>query len=156
MLSLYYEKIIKLMEIALQLQALPGREELEHHLADKNPGRSHWAARQLERLRRGFELESNARILIQSITLGNGLTLVALEGEPVSELGLQICNRIPGAAIFPLGYSNGMGLYLPTSRMLDEGGYEAESYYEYGYAAPLAKGIEAALDKALAQCVIER
>jgi hypothetical protein len=41
-----------------------------------------------------------------------------------------------------LGYSNGEGLYLVTSAMLDEGGYEPESYWEFGHPAPLAKGTE--------------
>ena len=31
---------------------------------------------------------------------------------------------------FPLGYSNGMQAYLPTSAMIDEGGYEVLSYHE--------------------------
>jgi hypothetical protein len=33
--------------------------------------------------------------------------------------------------------------------MLDEGGMEPESYWEYGYPAPLAKGMEACADEAL-------
>jgi len=33
--------------------------------------------------------------------------------------------------------------------MLDEGGYEAESYWEYGHPAPLAKGMEEILTRAL-------
>ena len=43
---------------------------------------------------------------------------------------------------FPMGYTDGTQMYLPTSKMIDEGGYEAESYYEYRHPASLAKGIE--------------
>ena len=43
------------------------------------------------------------------------------------------------------------GEQLPTSGMLDEGGYEVKSYYEYGHPAPLVKGFESILDQALHQ-----
>ena len=33
--------------------------------------------------------------------------------------------------------------------MLDEGGYEVDSYWEYGFPAPLAKGFEQVLFQAL-------
>lgn len=142
-----------LVEAELPLQSLPDRDEIESFLEADSPARRHWAGQQLERLRRGFALEPSARVLVQSLTLGDGLTLAALEGEPVGELGLRIAQRLPGGTTFPLGYSNGAGLYLPMSRMLAEGGYEVESYFEYGYAAPLADGIEARLDSALDACL---
>lgn len=141
-----------LAEMDLPLQELPGREQMERYLQQARGAiRKHWAERQIEKLGRGFGLESSAMILAQGICLGKGLRLVALEGEPVAELGLQICNHFRSGITFPLGYSNGTGLYLPTSRMLEQGGYEVNSYYEYGYAATLARGIEAVLDRALAQ-----
>ena len=43
---------------------------------------------------------------------------------------------------FPLGYCDGMRAYLPTSAMIDEGGYEVVSYHEYGQPAPFARGME--------------
>ncbi len=49
---------------------------------------------------------------------------------------------IPDDTTFALGYSNGTGLYLPSSRMIAEGGYEVDSYFEYGFSAPLAAGME--------------
>ncbi|HVF09887.1 MAG TPA: hypothetical protein VNA16_03745, partial [Abditibacteriaceae bacterium] len=52
---------------------------------------------------------------------------------------------------FPLGYTDGTQLYLVTSTQIDEGGYEVESYTEYGFPAPLAKGTEAILQQTLAQ-----
>jgi len=136
-------------EMVLPLEALPGREQLEQYIDVDDPVRKHWAKKQLERLDRGFGLESSARILVQGICLATGVRLAALEGEAVAELGIEICRHSHGGVTFPLGCSNGMGLYLPVSRMLGEGGYEVESYFECGYAAPLAPGIETALAAAL-------
>ena len=52
---------------------------------------------------------------------------------------------------FPIGYSNGTGLYLPVSKMLPEGGYEVESYWEYGFPSPLAENMEEIVSDALSQ-----
>ena len=83
--------------------------------------------------------------------LVTGCTDAPDEGEPVGALGRQVVARYAAGVTFPLGYSNGMGLYLPTSHMLPAGGYEVESYYEYGYPAPLAAGIEEVLEAGLAE-----
>lgn len=138
-----------LTEAVLPLGPLPDRAALESWLDAKHPPRRDWARRQLERLDRGLGLARSASILVQGVMLGEGLRLVALEGEPVAAIGRRVRNAWPVGVTFALGYSNGMGLYLPTSAMLREGGYEADSYWEYGTAAPLAEGLEAALDGAL-------
>ena len=52
---------------------------------------------------------------------------------------------------YAMVYSDGCQLYLPTSAMLDEGGYEVESYWEYRQPAPLAKGLEKILTATLGQ-----
>ncbi|MCX5661422.1 MAG: hypothetical protein NTW19_17205 [Planctomycetota bacterium] len=110
-----------------------------------------WARDRLRLLDRGWPPEAFAEVTLQGIQLGRGLRLIALEGEPVGELGRLILETCGSGVTFPLGYSNGAQLYLPVSRMIDEGGYEIESFAEYGFAAPLAKGVEATLCKGLAE-----
>jgi len=78
--------------------------------------------------------------------------LIAVEGELVAELGLLIRRFFGKGLTFVLGYSNGEGLYLPTSAMLEEGGYEVASYWEYGFPAPLAPGIEETLTRGSSGC----
>ncbi len=102
-----------------------------------------WAGRQVEKLDRGWKLPSAVPITLHGIQIGKGLRLVGLEGEAVAGLGLVMLDfyRDKGVA-FPLSYTDGAQLYLPTSAMLDEGGYEAVSYHEYGWPAPFVKGME--------------
>jgi len=69
-------------------------------------------------------------------------------GEPVGELGARVAGRFSAGLTVPLGYANGQGLYLPVTHMLAEGGYEVESFYEYGLPAQLAEGAEIALARA--------
>jgi neutral ceramidase len=139
-----------LIEQHYPLAPLPPRAVYEDAITSEVLLRRLWGERQLRLLDRGLPLPVAAPILLHGITLGEGLRLVAIEGEPVGELALHLLARFPAGVTLPLGYSNGMGLYLPTSRMLPEGGYEVESYYEYGFPAPLAPGIEDVLDAGLA------
>ena len=53
--------------------------------------------------------------------LGQGVRLVGLEGEAVAELGSVIESCYAGGVTFPLGYTDGVQLYLPITRMLGEG-----------------------------------
>ena len=110
-----------------------------------------WAKRQIERIDRGEHLPTSVPITCHGVRLGSGLRIIGLEGEPVAELGLLILEFYKECITFPLGYTNGAQLYLPTSEMLEEGGYEVESYYEYGHPAPLAGDIENILTKTLQQ-----
>ncbi len=111
--------------------------------------RTLWARQGLNILDRGQELASVVNIQLQMICFGDAMRIVALEGEPVAEIGWLICNQFPAGVTFPLGYSNGEGLYLPTTAMLAEGGYEVDSYWEYGYYGPLVPGIEQAITQAI-------
>ena len=108
-----------------------------------------WGARQLELLERRGNLPTTASVLIQGMQLGRDLRLIAIEGEPVAEHGLHVLSFYDRGITFPLGYSNGEALYLPATRQLPEGGYEVESYPEYGYPSPLAPGMEDTVTRTL-------
>jgi hypothetical protein len=135
--------------MAWPLQPAPTRTQLETELTGPQEIRRLWAGRQIERLDRGEVLASHTPVLLQAVQLADGVRLVALEGEPVAGIGKIIQRHVDSGVTFPLGYTNGQGLYLPTERMLAEGGYEVESAYEYGFPAPLAPGYEAILNATL-------
>ena len=67
----------------------------------------------------------------------NDLALVAVNGEPFAELGLEVRARSPLPHTFLLGYSNGCLGYFPTPEAFSEGGMEVvESYRNYCLPAP--------------------
>ncbi len=146
-----------LVEVQLKLAAPPSRDELlslaQDYRSDRSPLeqdlRVLWARRQLEQLDRQGSLPQSAPILVQGIQLGEGLRIIAVEGEAVGELGLHIERSFGDGLTIPLGYANGQGLYLPVTHMLSEGGYEVESYFEYLWPAPVAEGAEALIDRAV-------
>jgi hypothetical protein len=141
-----------LVEIGLPIAPLPTREELTSILErpeSKAEGapvhlrvRRTWAEEQIARLDRGYGLRTEVPVLVQGIQLGRGLRIIGIEGELVAELGVLIRDFYGDGITFPLGYSNGAQMYLPTSRMIQEGGYEVESFWEYRQPAPLAPGLE--------------
>lgn len=139
-----------IVESAWPLQKSPSREELRKHCVHPwTPVLVQWAERQTECLDKYGKLPTYAGVLVQGIKLGKTLRFITIEGEPVSTYGNAILHAWPDGVTFPLGYANGQALYLPNSEMIDEGGMEVTSYWEYGYPAPLAKGMEDVFEKAI-------
>jgi hypothetical protein len=139
----------ELSEVFFDLESLPDNATLEERTRSENPGRAAISRYMLEQIQMGRRLETAAGILVQGIRLSDAVRIVAVEAEIVSELGNQIISAWREGTTFALGYSNGTGLYLPCDRMLPEGGYEVISHHEYGYASPLAPGIDDTLKRAI-------
>lgn len=67
---------------------------------------------------------------VQIVQFGNDLAIVALTSEVVVDYSLRLKSELSsstGPAIWIGGYSNAMEGYIPSRRVLVEGGYEAES-----------------------------
>ena len=70
----------------------------------------------------------------------NDIGIVAVNGEPFAELGLQVKRESPIPNTLFLGYSNGCLGYLPTPEAFDEGGMEVnESYQNYLLPTPFTR-----------------
>ena len=78
---------------------------------------------------------------IQAIRFSRDLTILALGGEPVVDYALRAKREYRGN-LMVLGYSNDVASYIPTSRVLKEGGYEAvDSMIFYGQPGPYAEEV---------------
>jgi hypothetical protein len=67
---------------------------------------------------------------VQVIQFGHDLTIIALGSEVVVDYSLRLKREIMqpgGPAIWVAGYSNVYSGYIPSRRVLLEGGYEARS-----------------------------
>jgi hypothetical protein len=65
----------------------------------------------------------------------NGFTLIALGGEVVVDYALRLAREYPGRSMWVAGYSNDVFGYVPSLRVLREGGYEGGDAMIY-YARP--------------------
>ena len=79
---------------------------------------------------------------VQVVRWNDDLTLVALGGEVVVDYPLRL-KREFGTNVIVAGYSNDVMCYIPSRRVLREGGYEAvESMIYYGQPGPFAENVE--------------
>jgi neutral ceramidase len=113
-------------EVPIDFQPLPSRDALEADQAsDDRPTRTK-AEYLLARLDQGESFAATYPCPLHATRLGDGLLLVALGGEPVVDYAHAIKRRYaaPGRVVWVAGYANDMFGYVPTARVLRDGGYE--------------------------------
>ena len=80
---------------------------------------------------------------IQLWGFGEDLLLVGLAGEVVVDYGLRLRREFPERKLWVAGYSNDVFAYIPSARILEEGGYEAEgAMIYYGQPGPFDPSVE--------------
>jgi len=84
---------------------------------------------------RNGRLPAAQRDPVQVWQFGSGLTLVGLGGEVVVDYALRLTREYPARRMWVAGYSNDVFGYVPSLRVLREGGYEGGDAMIY-YARP--------------------
>ena len=82
---------------------------------------------------------------VQLIRFGQELTLVALAGEVVVDYSLRLKSELKHEtrAVWVAGYSNDVFGYVPSLRVLSEGGYEGGGAMRYtALPGPFAANVE--------------
>jgi hypothetical protein len=130
-------------EISLPFAALPSREQLERDAEAKDQ----YVARRAKVLRRKLEqdgkLSETYPYPVQTWTLGDGPTMVLLGGEVVVDYALRLKRELAGRRPWVVGYANDVMAYVPSERVLGEGGYEGGgAMVYYGLPSPWAAGVE--------------
>jgi hypothetical protein len=130
-------------EVVLEFATPPTREQLEKEAQSKN----RWERRHAEALLK--ELDDTGKIrttyatLVHVVRFGSDLTLVALPGETVVDYSHRLKAELAGPAVWVAGYSNDVFGYLPTVRILNEGGYEGGGAMRYTtFPGPFTPSVE--------------
>lgn len=117
------------------------RDTFDTELKDPNPAK----VRRAQAMLKAYDSRHPVRTVeypIQAIRFGKDLTLLALGGEVVVDYCLRVKQEYGGNLIVA-GYSNDVMSYIPTKRILHEGGYEAvDSMIYYGQPGPYADDVE--------------
>lgn len=80
---------------------------------------------------------------VQVIKFGNDLTLLCLADEVVLDYSVRAKNEFKNENIIVCGYCNEVSCYIPSLRVLKEGGYEpVDSMIYYGLPGPFADDVE--------------
>ena len=68
---------------------------------------------------------------VQVLQFGGDLTLVTLGGEVVIDYALRLKKELGDGPVWVAGYSNDVMAYIPSERVLREGGYEGVTAMRY-------------------------
>lgn len=81
---------------------------------------------------------------IHVASIGNSLTMVSLAGETVVDYSIRLKNELgQHNAVWVSGYCNDVSCYIPSDRVLQEGGYEGRTAMNYSvFPSPFAPAIE--------------
>jgi neutral ceramidase len=113
-----------LRHIDLEFDALPTKEDLEADLKGDNRFARARAALLLEEIASQGELSKTYPYPIQVWEVGDELTWVALAGEVVVDYSLRLKRELGRERTWVAGYANDVMAYIPSERVLKEGGYE--------------------------------
>ena len=121
-------------EVALPLGPLPTLEELKRQQASSNKSEATRAELLLTQIAQGSPLSPTYPYPVSVWQIGNGPKLVALGGEVVVDYALRIQAEV-GENTWIAGYSHDVMAYIPSRRVLTEGGYEGGGAMVY-YGLP--------------------
>jgi hypothetical protein len=123
--------------------AVPARAEFEARRQDTDVYVRRHAERMLDVLDRGGRLPAAQSAPVQVWRFGDAFTLVAIGGEVVVDYALRLKSEHPGQRLWVAGYSNDVFGYLPSLRVLREGGYEGGgAMVYYGRPGPFTSEVE--------------
>ena len=83
----------------------------------------------------GVALPRKVRAPVAVWKFGADLTMVALPGETVVDYALAVRKLANSSNLWVAGYSNDVFGYLPSKRVVEEGGYEAHGLTK-GFGGP--------------------
>lgn len=131
--------------IRLNYDTLPTREQWMEKLKVGEYMGFH-AKKNLDRLDAGDPIPRTLHYLVQTWTFGNDLAMVMLPGEVVVDYALRLRNELDPERLWVHGYTNDVPGYIPSERILQEGGYEGgEAMIYFDRPNRFAPGVEQAI-----------
>jgi len=136
-------------ELEAPLSTVPAREALEREIENSSNrfevARARYLLREMEQ--KG-ELEPFYPYPIGHWTLGDRIDFVFLGGEVVVDYALRLKRERRGRETWVAGYANDVMAYIPSLRVLREGGYEGDTSNVY-------YGLPSLWDESLEELLIE-
>jgi neutral ceramidase len=132
----------------------PGREQLEKDAHSTDIHVRKRAENYLAMLNQGKAFPSGIKLPLAALRFGNDLTLLAMGGEVVADYAIRF-KRVFGADHpWMIGYAYEVPCYIPSARMILEGGYEVDSsLIYYGYYGPFRGTIDDLITKRMGDLV---
>jgi Neutral/alkaline non-lysosomal ceramidase. len=134
-------------KVILPLNEIRSKNEYEDLLLDERFRVRVWA----EKVLAGYNnLSNQIPYSIQKFSVGEGFHIIGMEGEVSIEYGIRIKQALINDFVMTAGYCNWVMGYIPTKKMLGEGGYEPEdSIYYYMLPCQFHESVEEIINDAL-------
>jgi len=130
----------------LEFQPHADRETLEQQTRSSSPYVRWKASFILGELQAGRTIPRRYGLPVQALAFGTDLLLIAIGGECVVDYSLKCTGRYQhdqGPEVWVAGYSNDVFGYLPSLRVLKEGGYEGGGHMVYTkFPGPFTETVE--------------
>ena len=137
-------------EIPLEFAHVPSRDEVEKDAESSNRYVAARARLYLEWLEAGKPIPATYAYPIQVWRLGRDLTFIALGGEVVVDYALRLKGEYGPEQTWVAGYANDVMAYIPSRRVLAEGGYEGGgAMVYYSLPSPWTPTVEAKIVEAV-------
>ena len=122
--------------VTLEYQTPPTRDQLLQQAESKNKYDRFHAQLLLKQLEADGKVRDHYPCPIQVVRFGQVLTMVPMAGETVVDYSLRLKRELGGAkqggtAVWVPGYCNDVFAYIPSRRVLEEGGYEGGGAMKY-------------------------
>lgn len=128
--------------------AEPTLEELQRQAASANKYEQRHGQVLLEEHEKNGKIRTEYPYPFQVLQFGDDITLLAMPGEVVVDYSLRFKKELTEGVdnpprVWVAGYSNYVFGYLPSKRVLEEGGYEGGGAMMYGrFPGPFAPSVE--------------
>jgi neutral ceramidase len=145
----------------LKMQPAPDKDALEKQAKSKNQYDRWKALFLLGRINAGIRSASSYDLPVQAARLGDEILLVAMGGEVVVDYARRFKKEFGTSGhgnpmMWFAGYSTDVSFYLPSLRVLKEGGYEGGQHMRYTqFTGPFTEDVEQRVFKSV-RTVVER
>ncbi len=136
---------VALEPVTLQFATPPTKETLERQAKSSNRFLKSHAKALLDQIKQNGKIADTYDVPIQVVRFGDDLLLIALPGETVVDYSLKFKDQYgEKSPVWVAGYSNDVFGYLPSLRVLEEGGYEGGGAFNYSdrFPGPFEKSVE--------------
>ena len=133
---------VDLTEVDLPFEPVK-RDEINARLASKDGYEQRRAKALLAELNQSGTVRATYPYPVQVLQFGGDLTLVTMGGEVVIDYALRLKRDLGPGPVWVAGYSNDVMAYIPSERVLKEGGYEGGGAMRYSNLPnPWKTGVE--------------
>ena len=130
-------------EVPLPFSSIPTRAKLEETVSSGDKFQAGRARLLLDTLERDGLISPTYPYPVQTLRLGDGPRLVTLGGEVVVDYAVRLKIELGRQRTWVAGYANDVMAYIPSERVLREGGYEGGgAMVYYGLPSPWKAGVE--------------